>query len=70
MGSIHSLELGPYKAYEHLQVLQLNEPLGACSTDMGLAINKRPKHIDCTQPADGQGRRARATWKSPGAQLV
>ena len=70
MGSLHSLELGPCKAHEHLEVLQLHEPLGACSTDVGVAINKRPQHLDRARLAYGQGRRARATWKSCGAQSV
>ena len=70
MGSLHSLELGPYKAHEHLQVLQLHKPLGACSTDVGVTINKRPQHLDRVWLAYGQGRRAQATWKSRGAQSV
>ena len=70
MGSLHSVELGPRKAHQHLQVLQLHEPLGAYSTDVGVAVNKRPQHMDRARPADGQRRRVRATWKSRGAQLV
>ena len=70
MGSLHCLELGPYEAYKHLQVLQLNESLGACSANVGLAVNKRQKHMDCAQPAYEQGRRARALCKSRGAQSV
>ena len=46
MGSLHCVELGPYEAYKHLQVLQLNESLGACLADVGLAVNKRPKNMD------------------------
>ena len=70
MGSLHSVELGSRKAHQHLQVLQLHEPLGACSTDVGVAVNKWPEHMDRARPANRQRRRARATWKSCGAQSV
>ena len=32
--------------------------VGACSVNVRLAVNKRPKHMDCAWPAYGQGRRA------------
>ena len=70
MGSLHCLELGPYEAYKHLQVLQFNKSLGACLADVGLAINKRSKHMDYARLAYRQGRQARASYKSCGAQLV
>ena len=70
MGSLHCLELGPYEAYKHLHVLQLNESLGACLADMGSAVNKQPKHMDCARLAYGQGRQAQALCKSCGAQSI
>ena len=68
MGSLHCLELGPYKAYKHLQVLQLNKSLGACLADVGLAVNKWPKHMDCARPTYGQRRQPQASCKSRCAQ--
>ena len=60
---VYCLELGPCKAWKHLQILLLHQPFGACTTNVGMVDYQQVEYLACTQLSSSERWKARALDK-------